>query len=108
MQREPLISEYADDPQMQDLVAVFVGGLRARTDQLQRAAERGDAATLRSLAHQVKGAAGGFGFGSISTLADHLEQAARRGAELAELRRHTTALVELCLRAVAPPGTLPR
>jgi HPt (histidine-containing phosphotransfer) domain-containing protein len=98
-----LISEHAGDPDMQDIIEIFVGGMPARSTALNEAAERGDREALERLAHQLNGAAGGYGFGTISAAAQRLELAAGRRADLAELRRHTAEVADLCNRARAAP-----
>jgi CheY-like chemotaxis protein/HPt (histidine-containing phosphotransfer) domain-containing protein len=91
----PLRSSYADDPEMAELIARFVQSLPARVEEL-RASQPG--AMIR-LAHQLKGAAGGYGFAPITETASRLEQA------LQESRPDTGALLEelvlLCQRARA-------
>jgi signal transduction histidine kinase/HPt (histidine-containing phosphotransfer) domain-containing protein/ActR/RegA family two-component response regulator len=73
----PLISEYADDEDMVELIAEFVGGLPAQIMLAQEALARHDLEELRRIAHQLKGAAGGYGFGLITDEAMRLEEAAR-------------------------------
>jgi DNA-binding response OmpR family regulator len=48
------------------LVERFVAGLPQRVAALQAALSSGDLAQLKTLAHQLKGAAGGYGFTPIS------------------------------------------
>jgi CheY-like chemotaxis protein/HPt (histidine-containing phosphotransfer) domain-containing protein len=58
------------------LMARFLGGLNTRASAIESAAQREDFIELQSLAHQLKGAAGGYGFPAISDLARLLEQGA--------------------------------
>jgi CheY-like chemotaxis protein len=71
----PLHSTLADDPQLGEVIPRFVRGLGARAAALQDAAEKHDFANLRRLAHQLKGAAGGYGFAPITAAAEHLLRA---------------------------------
>ncbi len=70
----PLISSYANDPDMQSLIVRFVANLADRIIELRKVAEQGDQEELIRLVHQLKGSAGGYGFGAISDLAAELEQ----------------------------------
>jgi HPt (histidine-containing phosphotransfer) domain-containing protein len=96
---EPLLSELADDEDMAELVTKFVSALGARATALLEAAESGDLATLGRLAHQLKGAAAGYGFSPITATAAELETAARHGKDAAEVERRVDELVRLCHRA---------
>ena len=98
---EPLISEFADDEDIIDLVEEFVGTLPSRIEAIQQALEQDDVDMLTSLAHQLKGAGGGFGFTPITDAARQLEKAARSGTALDGLREPIDQLVALCRRARA-------
>lgn len=67
-------SEFADDPEMRELVDLFVGELPERMAAVREAFGAGDAESLRRLAHQLKGAGSGYGFGPISAAAGELER----------------------------------
>ncbi|MBS3733732.1 MAG: PAS domain S-box protein [Phycisphaerae bacterium] len=71
-----LISEFADEPDMADIVADFVDRLGERIDAMRAAFEQGSWDDLRRAAHQVKGAGGGYGYPSVSQTAAKLESAA--------------------------------
>lgn len=71
---QPILSEYASDADMRELVEFFVGELDDRVSAIRAAFETGDADRLRTLAHQIKGAAGGYGFPSISDQAAEVER----------------------------------
>jgi HPt (histidine-containing phosphotransfer) domain-containing protein len=70
---EPLVSTFADDPAMTDLIPKFLGMLGERLNAMRAALAASDLATVRTLAHQIKGAAGGYGYPSISRAAAALE-----------------------------------
>jgi signal transduction histidine kinase/DNA-binding NarL/FixJ family response regulator len=99
---EPLISEFANDAEMVEIIGIFVGGMPARAAMLREASVLGDRGMLERLAHQLRGAAGGYGFGAISAEATRLELASKSGEDRVMLERHVAALVELCNRAQAP------
>lgn len=79
----PLLSRFADDPEMREIVALFVAEVPDRLRELQTAWDAADLGRMRTLAHQIKGAAGGYGFPEISTAAAALEAAVSAGARSA-------------------------
>ena len=81
LQDEFIDSEFADDPDMVDIVNLFVAGLPERASSLRTAMADGRHDDLKRLAHQLKGAAGGYGFAPIPIAAGELG--------LCLLRHHT-------------------
>lgn len=99
---DPLFSEFADDRDMIDLVQFFVGELEQRIGAMGAAWQAGDRTRLRSLAHQLKGAAGGYGYPSITSSAAALEATLRSGEpDASSVNDRLRDLVELCRRACA-------
>jgi signal transduction histidine kinase/CheY-like chemotaxis protein/HPt (histidine-containing phosphotransfer) domain-containing protein len=96
----PLLSEM-DDPDMQELIAKFVGSVKQHATTLESALRADDRETVRRTAHQLKGAAGGYGFPTITSAAQRLESAAREGEPLAQ---KVAELADLCRRAA--PNTV--
>ncbi|MFQ5513564.1 MAG: Hpt domain-containing protein [Myxococcota bacterium] len=96
---EPIRSEYEDDPDMLDIVQEFAAELPERAAALEACLGGGDLATLQTLAHQLKGAGGGYGFPQITGAAAQLESALKAGAQATELKKDLDALCEV-LRAV--------
>jgi signal transduction histidine kinase/DNA-binding response OmpR family regulator len=94
----PVVSEFAGDDAMKGLIDAFVGALPVRVAALRSAAERTDRQELGRLAHQLKGAAGGFGFAAISEAAHRMEEALARQPDPAEIRRQVAELAQLCGR----------
>ncbi|MEZ4407848.1 MAG: ATP-binding protein [Polyangiales bacterium] len=94
----PLRSEFADDPDMADLVVTFATELPSRADAMRAALAAGDHDALRTLAHQLKGAAGGYGYPELTDAAAALEDAARRDDRPA-LEGRLAAVTDLCARA---------
>ncbi len=102
-----VVSELADDAEKGDLVERFVGGLAAKATQIEEAFAANDRETVRRVAHQLRGAGGGYGFPSITAAAARLEHCAREGDSLDQ------ALAELCdlcrrARSCAATTTAPR
>jgi signal transduction histidine kinase/DNA-binding NarL/FixJ family response regulator len=97
-EKDGLISTYSDDPEMVELINRFVGSLSERMDSLHQARNTGDLDGLRRLSHHLKGAAGGYGFQSITDAASALEIAAieKSGPAIADALE---ALGDLCSRA---------
>ncbi|GEN28382.1 hypothetical protein HVA01_20280 [Halovibrio variabilis] len=97
-----LYSAYADDPDMDELVAGFVERLPQQLTDLRLAADEGDSAQLKRLAHQLKGAAGGYGFMPVSEQADAVEAAAGDG-QTSEIQAAVARLEHLCERVSHKP-----
>jgi len=70
----PLRSRFSDDPEMRALVVWFLEDLGRRVGAIRAAIDLHDAASLRVLAHQLAGSAGGYGFDSIGRAAQELER----------------------------------
>jgi CheY-like chemotaxis protein/HPt (histidine-containing phosphotransfer) domain-containing protein len=93
-----VISELADDEDMTALVERFTTGLPAQAKRLEDALDANDRETVRRLAHQLKGAAGGYGYPTITNAAARLEQQAREGETFAQA---LAEVGDLCRRARA-------
>jgi HPt (histidine-containing phosphotransfer) domain-containing protein len=98
-----LKSELANDPEIADLVQEFVGELPQKVDAILKALGDGDAIRLRTLAHQLKGAAGGYGFPTIGVVAKRVEDCLRVDGSATELleraRSGVDELILLCQQA---------
>lgn len=95
----PLYSHYADDPDMEELVTEFVERLPVRLEALRAACEGGDLSQVERLAHQLKGAAGGYGFQPVSEEAAGLESAVREAQPVNEINARLETLAGICHRA---------
>jgi len=87
---DQLVSELADDPDLAGVVRVFAVALPDRAAALAAAVRAVDDVEVLRLAHQLKGAAGSYGFPIVSTLARTLEvhtRAADREAQLMVVER---------------------
>lgn len=87
-----LFSELAEDPDMKDIVVIFVESLARNAVALDAALASGDRELVRRLAHQIKGAAGGYGFPSITAAAARLETVAKGRAPIDEAVRELCAM----------------
>ncbi|MHC4986680.1 MAG: response regulator, partial [Planctomycetota bacterium] len=72
-----LISEYANDADLAELVAGFAAGLAEKVQVMQTALSAQDFDGLSRLAHQMKGAGGSYGYPSLTEAAAELEAAAK-------------------------------
>lgn len=99
---DPIRSIYEDDPDMLDIVREFADELPERVASIEELLQSGELEELRRLAHQLKGAGGGYGFAKITEMAALLEAALKQGADAATLERCSAALCDT-LRAVQVP-----
>ncbi|NQV27048.1 MAG: response regulator [Rhodopirellula sp.] len=97
----PLVSDFADDPDMLEIIELFIDGLQERIKSIQAAFQDRVFSTMSSIAHQLKGAAGGYGYPSISELAFDVEQLAKQNASETQIGDALNLLVEQCHRAIA-------
>ena len=98
---DALVSELANDPDIADLVRDFVAELPKRAESIAHAALSKDWESLRRAAHQLKGAAGSYGFGPITDAARTVEGFASGDAASADLERSIASLTTLCRKARA-------
>lgn len=89
---------------MVELVEFFIDEMDDRVDSINSAAQQNDLGRLRTVAHQLKGAAAGYGFAPISACAGELEQlidASGPATEVTNFRDQVDALIDLCRRVSA-------
>src|SRR5690606_6974675 len=94
-------SQFADDPEMADLVEMFVSEMPERVEALQQAWQSGQVRDLTRLAHQLSGACAGYGFPSLGRAARELERQLTSMEEeaveqLDRVRREYDCLIEMC------------
>jgi len=93
-----LLSELTD-ADMVELVDLFVEELPDKIAAIRKAVEDQNLVAVATLAHQLKGSAGGYGFPTITTAAT-LVEASAKGEEKAEaIADQVNALSQLCGRA---------
>lgn len=105
VQGSPLVSEFAHDPDMCDLIALFVEEMPERVATLESLTRSRDLESLKRLAHQLKGASGGYGFrivgSAAGTLEDLIKASTQPGTteqELARIEAQVKDLINLCRR----------
>jgi len=99
-----IYSSHAQDPDLSDLVDLFVAEMPDRVANILSRFESRDWEGLQRAAHQLKGAAGSYGFAPITPVAARLESAIRQNEPEASIRKAVEDLVALCrrMRAGAP------
>lgn len=100
----PLRSKFADDPEMSELVEMFVSELPQRTGALMDAFRTQQWETLQRISHQLKGASAGYGFPTIGVAAGNVEEVIKSGpivdpGSASRLDETVKELVSLCQRA---------
>ena len=98
----PLYSSFRGDPDMDEIVAEFVRELPERIDEMRSSLDDSDWSRLRRVAHQLKGASGGYGFETLGEAAASLEEELKRDErDLETLSRELESLASVCERASA-------
>jgi PAS domain S-box-containing protein len=91
-------SHLAADPDLDELVTLFVQEMPERINALDTQAKSRDWNQLAHTAHQLKGAAGRYGFGEIVPCAARLEAAAREAQQEQQILSALDELLSLCRR----------
>ncbi len=95
-----LLSDMADDPDMAELIQQFLGMLPERIEAIEAHRSPALRGPLASLAHQLKGAAGGYGYMPISEAARTVERFASAGGTQQECDTAVDALLMRCRAAI--------
>ena len=98
-QKEYIYSHLAADPDLRDIVDMFVEEMLDRVATLLGQLHSADWQGLQRTAHQLKGAAGSYGFDAISPAAGKVESAIHDGEPEQRIRRTVEELVDLCKQA---------
>jgi HPt (histidine-containing phosphotransfer) domain-containing protein len=101
---DPIRSTYEADPDMLEIICEFASELPARAETLEALLAARAFAELQTLAHQLKGAGGGYGFNQITDFAARLELALKSGAPEPVIKDRAAELCAI-LRAVVVPET---
>ena len=105
----PLVSAYAADPDMAELITLFATELPARLNLIAEACRVSDLTTAARIAHQLRGASAGYGFPSIGVVAGRIEDGLKAGQAdpalaLASVRSTLDELTTLCRRVAPGPA----
>ncbi|MBL9032449.1 MAG: Hpt domain-containing protein [Phycisphaerae bacterium] len=93
---ERLHSSHGTDPDLVELVRMFVDEMPARIAALQAAWEAEELSVVRRLAHQLAGASAGYGFDPVGDAARKLEARLTDRGPAETIRREFDDLVSLC------------
>jgi histidine phosphotransfer protein HptB len=102
----PLYSRLGADPDLGFLVELFVSEIPERLEQMLADLEAANWAGLQHIAHQLKGAAGSYGFNEVTPFADLVETLASQRESEERILAAVTSLIAVCrqMRAGAPEG----
>ena len=97
-------SEFSNDPNMREIVEMYVTEMPERISMLSGLWSAQKFEDLRRVAHQLKGASGGYGFAVVGAAAGRLEGTllsltdGGAASNLRELREQVDELLSLCRR----------
>jgi len=98
---ELLYSRLGGDPDLGEIVTMFVDEMPDRVSTLKTQFDGNDLENLRRTAHQLKGAAGSYGFDPISPAAAKLENSLRDSEPIDQIRVAVEELIDMCSRVRA-------
>ncbi len=103
--REFVYSRLASDPDLREIVDLFVEEMPGRVATMLAQLDAADWDGLRRSAHQLRGAAGSYGFDGISPSAAKVEGAIRDDESEQRIRETVEELADLCnhTRCGLPP-----
>jgi HPt (histidine-containing phosphotransfer) domain-containing protein len=93
-----LYSSLASDPDLGEIVDMFVDEMPGRLEALSSCLADGDWVQLGRYAHQMKGACGSYGFDQLTAPAARLEHACRETQDELLIREALAELASLCQR----------
>lgn len=99
--RVELEMESKRHPALGHIVKQFLNELTTKATDIEKAVRAGDSEHVLFLAHQIKGAAGSYGYPDITEAARIVCDKARSTHDQDELEGPALKLVELCVRATA-------
>lgn len=98
-----LYSSLGGDSDLGEIVELFVEEMPDRAATLLDQLEAADWKGLGRTAHQLKGAAGSYGYAPISDYAAVLEEAVGEREPEEQIREAVDALIDICQRARGGP-----
>ena len=96
---EPLVSTFADDPDIRELINMFVENLQAQSKKIVQALDSNSLDSIGRITHQLAGSAGGYGFPTVTTAAKAVENNVNANADMPTLTGSIIELLRLCNRA---------
>jgi HPt (histidine-containing phosphotransfer) domain-containing protein len=95
----PLLSTFVEEPAIAEILPIFLQNLPSYLRRIEDAIAVGDLDVAARTCHDLKGAAGGYGYPSISALASTIEVSMRVGDFGGKVKEQLELLRELCQRA---------
>ena len=96
-----IYSDFGGDPEMGELVEMFVAEMPDRIDSIIESLGRGDLESLQYATHQMKGAAGSYGFHQLTPYAAEAESSVREEQSEETVCRAVHELIDQCQRVRA-------
>ena len=93
-----IYSEFGGDPDMADLVELYVDEMPEKVTTIQELAAAKDWDSIRRIAHQLKGSAGGYGFQPITEGAFRVEHAVKEDGSEEDILEALDELLDMCNR----------
>ena len=100
---EAAYSDLTNDDDLRDIVALFVEEMEGRIAKIEAEFASSDLYSLGRTVHQLKGAAGSYGFAEITQAAIAVEEKIRDAASDKEIETSVKGLVALCRLIKAEP-----
>ncbi|MDR0391219.1 MAG: Hpt domain-containing protein [Planctomycetaceae bacterium] len=100
---KPIYSSIADEPDMWELVAMFIDEMPERILRFNVLLESDDDDGLLRFAHQFKGSSGSYGFAELSLAAEEIVTAIKDKQPKNKITELTQNLIELCKAASIKP-----
>ncbi|MCZ6794004.1 MAG: ATP-binding protein [Planctomycetota bacterium] len=97
------VLEAIEDPELIRLVESFLSSLPGKLGEIEKMLVSGDRVSVARSAHQLKGAAGGYGYPAMGEKADELERLAAGTGDRETMRCLVADLVALANRSAALP-----
>ncbi|MHC4976196.1 MAG: Hpt domain-containing protein [Planctomycetota bacterium] len=94
----PIRSEFAGDADMSELIEYYVSELPEKVKSITECMASNQLDELRRLAHQMKGASGGYGFTPLGEVAGQLEHAIDANDDLQNIQQNVEELIAMCRR----------
>ena len=100
-QEDAIYSTLGNDPELGELVSMFVDELQQRVDHMAECVQEEDWQQLGRAAHQLKGAAGSYGFQQLTPVLQQLESSAKQADDPHDTLKAFEVIVRYCDRVRA-------
>jgi len=97
-EKSPIYSTLGGDPDLGELVEMYVDEMPERIAAFEQAFSSGDQESLQRAAHQLKGAGESYGFSQLTPVAAAVEYSVRDGDPEEDILKLLNELVDVCKR----------